>query len=127
MRKIYKIFFVFCALLCFACTAYPQQGPASRWQELTQEAYALYQQGDIEQAVKVTEEALASAEEEFGPESIQAAQSMGNLGALYGLLEKRQESWELYKKSAEIRDRYNAGVPDDIQRAVFYQQVNSKK
>lgn len=127
MRKRHVFIFVFLLAFSFVTRVCAQQETVSRWQELTQTAFELYQQGNIEQAIKITEEALDVASEDYGPESIQAAQSMGNLSALYGLVDRKEEAWHLYKKSWEIRNRYNAGVPDDIQRAVFFEQVNAKK
>jgi hypothetical protein len=63
------------------------------WKELTDQALKLYHEQRYEKAAEVTKEAWESARKQYGPESLEVAESMGSLAALYdiqGIKEKQK-------------------------------------
>lgn len=76
------------------------------WRKLTDDAYAIYMQdqpGHVEEGIRLTREALDLAQREFGAESLEAAESMGNLGALYRRQGAVDAGKQLIERARSIR------------------------
>jgi tetratricopeptide (TPR) repeat protein len=73
-----------------------------RWNELNQEAWKLYQEGNYTVATKIAEKSLEVAEKTFGPDHPNVATSLTNLAVLYDSQGKYAEAEPLYLRSLAI-------------------------
>lgn len=97
------------------------------WKKFTEEAFRLYKNGEYEKAIQRTRDALEMAKKEFGPESLQVAESIGNLAALYEISGQTTESGALYEQARAIRTKHvQKGIPLGIQSEVFFDRVEKK-
>ncbi len=98
------------------------------WRKLTDEAFAFYQKGKYKEAVAVTQKALEIAKQQFGPESLQFAESTGNLAALYDIQGKTAEAKNLYDKARAIRKKHGLdGIPLGLQSEAFFDKAAKGK
>lgn len=88
----------------------PSADQTKEWRRLTDRAYKAYQQGDYSKAQDLTMEAWGLASQQFGPNSLEAAESMGNLGVLMGLQGSGERAKLLLRNTKTIRDSH--GVTD---------------
>jgi len=96
----------------------------SSWKELNEQALRLYQKSKYMEATEVTKKALEIAKQQFGYQSLEAAESLGNLGALYEIQGNSGEAKPLYKQAREIRAKYGRkGIPLGIQTEVFFRML----
>lgn len=98
------------------------------WKKFTEEAFRLYKNGEYEKAIQRTRDALEMAKKEFGSESLQVAESIGNLAALYEISGQTTESGALYEQARAIRTKHGQkGIPLGIQSEVFFDRVEKLK
>lgn len=114
--RIKKLVFV----LILSLFSYVLAGELLSWKELNGQALRLYQKGKYMEATEVTKRALGIARQQFGSESLEAAESIGNLGALYEIQGKAEEAKPLYKQAGEIRAKYGKGTPLGLQTEVMF-------
>lgn len=94
------------------------------WQKLTDDAFALYKEGNYKESITVTKKALDIAKQQFGPESLQAAESTGNLSALYYTQGNDVEAKKLSENAQFIRKKHGmTGVPLGLQTEAFFDRV----
>ena len=99
------------------------QPPEISWKQLSDSAFKEYRKGNYSGSIHYTQQALAAARKEFGEGSLQEAESMGNLSALY-----RVESKILKEKSSAIRRKNGLdGVPLGIQSEIFFDEVQAAR
>lgn len=83
------------------------------WEELSTEAFTLYQQGQLPEAAKRLQDALKAAEEALGPEHLDVATILSNLASLYRTQGKSSDSKHLYERALTIREKiYGLDHPD---------------
>jgi len=99
MKVLAKISLMVILGVSFVAPTYAQK---VLWNELNQEAVKLYKQGQYSEATKVTKEALKVAEETFGPDHPDVAQSLNNLVELYRAQGKYAQAEPLYKRALTI-------------------------
>ncbi|MBI3899248.1 MAG: phosphate/phosphite/phosphonate ABC transporter substrate-binding protein [Gammaproteobacteria bacterium] len=105
--------FIF-AVLLFVLTHGVSVASETSWKALTEQALTVYRQGDPQRAIELTQHALLVAKAEFGAESLETAESMGNLAALY-----RVQSPRLRDSAARIREqRGRAPAPSGLQSEI---------
>ncbi|MDA2917219.1 tetratricopeptide repeat protein [Nitrospinae bacterium AH_259_B05_G02_I21] len=75
------------------------------WEALTNRALALSRQGKYREAIPVAKEALKVAEQTFGPNHPNVAQSLNSLALLYKVLGQYAKAEPLYKRALAIRER----------------------
>ena len=98
------------------------------WRKLTDKAFALYQKGSYEQSVTITKKALEIAQKQFGPESLQVAESTGNLAALCDIQGETIEAKNLFDKARDIRKKHGmVGIPLSLQSEAFFDKVEKSK
>ena len=103
MRVFSKVFVI--ASLCLSFAANCSSPETSKWERLNEKATSLYEQGRYEEAVKFAEEALKIAEETFGPDHPNMAQSLNNLAELYRAQGKYAEAEPLVKRALAIWEK----------------------
>ena len=92
------------------------------------QALKFYQKKDYQNAVEVTKKALKLAQQQFGEDSLQAAEFLGNLGGLYLLQNKTKEGQELLKKARSIRDKNQVtGISLGVQSEAFFDMVDRRR
>ena len=92
--------------------------------ELKKNAFILYKEGKYRESIKKTKKALSQAEHTYGNESIEAAEFIGNLSALYRIIGKTKKGEELKLRAKEIRDMHGvSGVPLGIQTEAFFERI----
>ncbi len=81
---------------------------------LNSEIIAANERRDLPAALRAAEEAVRVAKEEFGPESLEAAGTMSNLGSLYLHIKRAAEAEAIYLKIIQIEiersDPEGAGI-----------------
>ena len=109
------------ALLC-AATARAEE--RASWQQLTDQAMALYRQQRYAEAADVTRQALTLAEQAFGADSLPVAESLGNLAALYRVQGNTQAAAPLKERAKIIRQQHGLhGVPLGLESEAFFDEV----
>ena len=83
----------------------PVQAQEAEWKRLSQEAGALYNQGNYPQATIIFRRALDVAERTFGPDHPNVALSLNNLAALYITQSQYAQAEPLYKRSLAIWEK----------------------
>ena len=99
-RKIATVASLVLSVLVFALRL---TGQDRRWQELNSRAAQLYQQGKYTEAIAVAQEAVKVAEATYGPEHMNTATSLNNLGGLYEEQGLYADVEPLYKRALAIR------------------------
>jgi CHAT domain-containing protein len=74
----------------------------ARWQQLTQQAEQLHQQGKAAQAIPVAQQALQAAVSTFGPADRRVGLSLNALGLLYKDLDDLSEADSCFRRSLAI-------------------------
>ena len=96
--------------------------------DLKKQAGQYYAAENYSKAVDVTRQALTMAQKQFGPESLEAAELLGNLGSLYLLQNKTAQGQQLLEEAKRIRDKHGfTGIPLGIQSEVFFNFVAKHK
>ncbi len=72
------------------------------WEKLTAESFALFNQGQYKDAIRISREALQAAEESFGPQHHVVAKSMNNLGAMLSKHGDKSEAEQLLTGALDI-------------------------
>ena len=80
MKILFKTLLIILLIATFSVPAFTQE---ARWKELNERLVKLYQQGRYSEAAQVAEEALKVAENTFGQDHPDVAQSLNNLAVLY--------------------------------------------
>lgn len=75
------------------------------WENLSNEAFTLYQQGQLSEASQRLQDALKAAEEALGSDHLDVATILNNLASLYKAQGKYGESEHLYKQALTIREK----------------------
>ncbi len=75
------------------------------WNELNDKAATLYQQGRYSEAVNVTKEALKLAENTFGPDHPNVAQSLNNLAEFYKEIGRKDKAKRFEERAKAIRSK----------------------
>ncbi len=120
MKKIAGLFWFILLILC-----YPVCGENASLQKLEDQAFELFRNKQYDQAITVTQEALRIAEQQFGPDSLEAAKFLGNLGWLYRRKNKETEAKIHLDKARTIREQHGVtGVPLGIQTEAFFDEVD---
>src|SRR5438445_648492 len=83
----------------------PVQAQEAEWKRLSQEAGALYNQGNYPQATIIFSRALAIREKTLGPNHPDVAVSLNNLAALYRTQGQYAQAEPLYKRSLAIFEK----------------------
>jgi tetratricopeptide (TPR) repeat protein len=74
-------------------------------EDLSNEAFTLYQQGQFSEAAKRLQEALKAAENAIGPEHLDVATILNNLALIYQSQGKYADAQPLYRRSLEIKEK----------------------
>ena len=123
--KITKIAILTLILVSFFICAYAQE---KTWRELTNQAFKLYVDKKYAEAIAVTKKTLEIAKKEFGPESLEVAESLGNLAALYELRHHWIKARWLSERAKAIRRKQGfIGVPLGIESEAFFDKVAELK
>jgi hypothetical protein len=118
------------SIITFGFSSFSQGIPDGKnsWKHLDDVAYKQYKNGQIEAAIKTTEQAAQIAQIEYGKESSEVATSLGNLGALHRAHGNPSKGDPLIRKAKAIRDRKGIlGVPIGIQTEVFFDEAAKTK
>ncbi len=96
------ILFVSLALGC----AFPVVAAKSgEWDRLNKESTALYEQGDLEKAEAVIQQALAFAEKTYGAEDPHVATSLNNLATILMDQQRFDEAESLFRRALAIQQQ----------------------
>ena len=77
----------------------------AEWMALSAEAEALFRKGDHERALEVGKHALEVAEKNVGPDHLDVAALLNNLGRFHGVQRQYAEAELLLKRSLAIREK----------------------
>ncbi|NTV80343.1 MAG: tetratricopeptide repeat protein [Candidatus Aminicenantes bacterium] len=77
----------------------------AEWMALSVEAEALFRKGDYERALEVGKHALEVAEKNVGPDHLDVAALLNNLGRFHGVQRQYAEAELLLKRSLAIREK----------------------
>lgn len=77
----------------------------AEWREFNMKIVVLFQQGKQAEATQLAEEALEIAKKSFGPEHVNVAKTMNNLGNFYFIQGNSQRAEELYLESIVIEEK----------------------
>lgn len=102
MKVLAKILLTVILGISFVVPTYAQE---ILWDELNTKVITLHQQGRYSEAATVAEEALKVAEETFGADHPDVAQSLNNLAALYQDQGKYAQAEPLYKRALAIMEK----------------------
>ena len=102
------------------------------WEELSNEAFTLYQQGQFPEAAQRLQDALKAAEFALGPEHLDVAVILRNLAGLFEAQGKYAEAEPLYKEVLKIREKaLGTNHPDVLtvleSMAELYKKIGKKK
>src|SRR5436309_11103034 len=97
----------------------PVQAQEAEWKRLSQEAGALYNQGNYPQATIIFRRALDVAERTFGPDHPNVALSLNNLAALYITQSQYAQAEPLYKRSLAIKEKALGADHPDVAVSVY--------
>jgi tetratricopeptide (TPR) repeat protein len=100
------------AILLLLALASPLAAQEARWDQLTEQATELREQGKDAEAIRVAEEAVQVAEATFGADHQNLALSLNTLGLMYDEQGKYAEAELLFKRSLAIREK--ALGPNDL-------------
>jgi len=118
MKFYIKLLAIFCCcLLCNTINAEPSLWETLKakidWFDNNEELVKLYQQGEYEKAIIYAKRALELAEETFGAESPDVAESLNNIAQLYVVQGHYHQAEPLLIQSLEIRKKaFGANHPD---------------
>jgi tetratricopeptide (TPR) repeat protein len=116
-NKIGRIFYgIFFALIFYAGFAF---GDEAAWQEMNQEVIHLLHDGKKAEGIERAEEALETAQKEFGPKDLRTVESMNNLANLYLLEGRREEAEALYKQSIVIEEEVLGKDASDVADTLY--------
>ena len=94
---------VFCLVAqAVSVFAKDQKAVAAKIQALNDQIVAANEARDLPKALHAAEEAVRVAKEEFGPDGLEAADTMNNLANLYLYLKRAAEAEQLYKQAILI-------------------------
>ena len=112
--------YVSISALLLAAAIHAAEPVSDNWKSMSDQALVLFRNKDYAESIRVTEKALQKAEAEFGADSLQVAESAGNLSALY-----RLESKRLKDRAVAIRKKHGLqGVPLGIETEAFFDEVD---
>ncbi len=80
-------------------------GQKAKWEELMERTADLSREGKYDEATPLAQEALRIAEVTFGPEHINVAASLNNLGSLYARQVHYGEAAKLYQQALPIYEK----------------------
>ena len=100
MKKIICILILISAMVSFCA---PSEAKEKKWQDLLNDARLLCHKGRYQKAKETTEQALKITERKFGSDSIQAAEVLLNLGAVYEIQKKYDKAQFFYNKAKAIK------------------------
>jgi CHAT domain-containing protein/tetratricopeptide (TPR) repeat protein len=106
--------FVFLSLLAGP----PAQAQQSEWQKLTQETKSLYRQGHYAEGIASAKQALHVAENIFGADHPDVAESLNNLAVLYREQGQYAQAEPLYKRSLAIREKTLGAEHPDVAESI---------
>jgi tetratricopeptide (TPR) repeat protein len=75
------------------------------WEDLSNEAFTLYQQGQLPEAAKRLQEALKAAEFALGPDHLDVPTILRNLAGLYEAQGKYVDAEQVYRRSLKIKEK----------------------
>ena len=106
-------FLILSLVFAAASSAKAQQ---ERWQQLSEQAQALYQEGKYDEAATLAQEGLRLAEGSFGPDSPHVALALNGLALIYTQQAKYAQAEALYQRALSIYER--AQGPEHVGVAV---------
>jgi tetratricopeptide (TPR) repeat protein len=116
-----RIFVISLVWAVFFVRSYAQD---NTWRSFTEQAFRLYKEKEYKEATAVTEKALKIAKKEFGEGSLEVAESLGNLAALYDIQGEAKEAEPFFEQARTIREKHGErGIPLGIQTEVFFKKV----
>ena len=89
-------------LLLLLLAAVPLIAQQGRWQQLTDQVTALYQQGKYAEAIPIAQEAVRVTEATFGPQDPKLARSLNNLAQLYDDQGQYAQAEPLFQRALAI-------------------------
>jgi len=99
MKQLWPSFLALLVHLCLATTAYAH---GDEWKTLNDKYNSLYRQGLYDRAEVVASNELEVAEQAFGPNHPNVAQSLNDLAATYYMQKKNAQAERLQKHAVEI-------------------------
>ncbi|MBI4342601.1 MAG: tetratricopeptide repeat protein [Candidatus Omnitrophica bacterium] len=102
--------------------------PEAKLNELTAEYTIRYQFSGAAQAIPVAQQALAVAEEAFGPDHERVAQVLNDLGHLHQAQHELEQAGQLHERALKIRERvFNSDGPAVVQSLVNLAKVHTAR
>jgi tetratricopeptide (TPR) repeat protein len=90
----------------------------SRWDAVNQKMFSFIKQGDYKQALQVAKQSLEIAEKDYGPNHINTAKSLNNVGTILWDLGNFSDAEPLFKRALTISEKnmddFHIGLLDQI-------------